>query len=240
MRRLSPKDLKEGCRLGLDSHADVHCLGCHERVIEVLEGETCNVQPFNDSYSPMTGVTLVNGCMAFDTLDGRSYILDINEALDFTRTMENSLLCTNQARAHGVIIEDVPRFLDNNSRHYIIFLDDGVELPLLIHCPVSYLPVRYPTDDELSSCRHLELSCHDSSWDPMAFGQGLDYRRKNNSGEASDLYRSLAATVMISAVSHNSYSSLTPEYLAKKWGISLESAKQTITSTSHHSTGPTS
>jgi len=71
----------------------------------------------------------------------------------------------------------------------------------------------------------------------MAFGQGLDYRRKNNSWEASDLYRSLAATVMISAISHNSYSSLTPEYLAN-------SAKQTITSTSHHSirttTGPTS
>jgi len=39
----------------------------------------------------------------------------------------------------------------------------------------------------------------------------------------------------MSAVSHNSYSSLTPEYLAKKWGISLESAKHTITSTSHNS-----
>jgi len=114
--------------------------------------------------------------MAYDTLDGQTYILDINQALDFTSTMENSLLCTNQARAHGVIIEDVPGFLDNNSRHSIIFPDDGVEFPLLIHGPVSYLPVRYPTDDELNSCRRLELSYHDSSWDPMAFDQGLDYR----------------------------------------------------------------
>jgi len=161
--RLSPEELKEGCRLGLDSHTDVHCLGRHARVIEVLEGETCSVQPFNDSYSPMTGVRIVNGCMAYDTLDGQTYIMDINQALDFTNTMENSLLCINQARAHGVVIEDVPRFLDNNSRHSITFPDDGVELSLLLHGPVSYLPVRYPTDDKLSSCRHLELCCHNSS-----------------------------------------------------------------------------
>ena len=62
--------------------------------------------------------------MAYDTLDGQTYILDINEALDFTDTMETSLLCTNQARAHGVVIEDVPRFFDNISFHSISFPDD--------------------------------------------------------------------------------------------------------------------
>jgi len=65
----------------------------------------------------------------------------------------------------------------------------------------------------------------------MAFGQAPDYRRGNNSREPSDLYRSLAATVKISAISHNSHS----EYLAKNWGISLESAKRTVISTSQHS-----
>ena len=106
----------------------------------------------------MTGIRIVNGCVAYDTIDGQTYILDINQALDFTETMENSLLCTNQARVHGVVIEDVPKFFDNNSCHSISFPDDGVELPLLLHEPVSYLPVRYPTEEELTSCRHLELS----------------------------------------------------------------------------------
>jgi len=160
--------------------------------------------------------------MAYDTLDGQTYILDIIQALDFTNTTENSLLCTNQTRAHGVVIEDAPRFLDINSHHSISFPDDGVVLPPLLHGPVSYLPVRYPTDEELNS------TCHDSPWDPMTFSEASVYRRGNNSGEPSELYRSLAATVKISAVSHNSHSSLTPEYLAKNWGITLESAKRTV------------
>ena len=187
MRGLTPKDQKAGCRLGLDSHADVHCLGRHARVVEILEGDTCSVQPFNDSYSPMTGIRIVNGCVAYDTIDGQTYILDINQALDLTETMENSLLCTNQARAHGVVIEDVPKFFDNNSSHSISFPDDSVELPLLLHGPVSYLPVRYPTEEELTSCRHLELSCHDSSWEPMAFGQAPDYHRESKTEGTTDL-----------------------------------------------------
>ena len=72
-------------------------------------------------------------CVAYDTIDGETYILDINQALDFTETMENSLICTNQARAHGVNIEDVPKFFDSNSRHSIYFPEDDVELPL--QCP---------------------------------------------------------------------------------------------------------
>jgi len=90
----------------------------------------------------------------------------------------------------------------------------------------------------------------------MAFGKAPDDRRGDTPqrnicshvnhawGEPFDLYQSLVASVNISSVSHNSQTTLTPEYLADKWGISLESAKRTITSTSHHSIrttiGPTS
>ena len=95
LRGLTPEEQKAGCRLGLDSHADVHCLGRHARIVEILEGHTCSVQPFNDSYTPMTGINIVNECVAYDTIDGETYIFDINQALDFTETMENSLLCTN-------------------------------------------------------------------------------------------------------------------------------------------------
>jgi len=138
----------------------------------------------------MTGINIVNGCVAYATIDGKTYILDINQkALDFTETMENSLICTNQARAHGVNIEDVPKFFDSNSHHSIYFPEDDVELPLQLHGPVSYLQVRYPMDEELNSCQHLELSCHDSPWEPMAFGQLLDYNREgSNTEHTTDFY----------------------------------------------------
>ena len=38
MKALTPSKLMNGCRLGLDTHADVSCVGRHSRVLEVLEG----------------------------------------------------------------------------------------------------------------------------------------------------------------------------------------------------------
>ena len=158
-----------GCRLGTDSHADINCVGRHAHILEVFHGRTCNVQPFNDSYAPMKNISTVNACVAHDTKDGQTFILEINQALDFTETMQHSLLCTNQCRSHGVIIDDVPTFLDRTGRstHSIIFEDENISLPLELHGPVSYLPVRYPSEEEIESCQHLELSCGTSIWDPM-------------------------------------------------------------------------
>ena len=49
----------EAC-LGIDSHADISCAGKLARIIEVIEGETCTVHPFNDSMKPMKNVQTVN------------------------------------------------------------------------------------------------------------------------------------------------------------------------------------
>ena len=46
-------------RLGIDSHADISCAGKLARIIEVIEGETCTVHPFNDSMKPMKNVQTV-------------------------------------------------------------------------------------------------------------------------------------------------------------------------------------
>ena len=104
----------------------------------------------------MTGINIVNGCVAYDTIDGQTYILDINQALDFTETMENSLLCTNQARAHGVVIEEVPKFFDNNIRHYISFPEYSFYFLYSYMDLFSTYRFRYPTEEELTSCHHLE------------------------------------------------------------------------------------
>ena len=46
---LNSEELLSGCRLGLDSHADISCAGKHARITETYFGQTCNVSPFNDS-----------------------------------------------------------------------------------------------------------------------------------------------------------------------------------------------
>ena len=250
-RPLSQEELSHGCRLGLDSHADVHCVGRHAKILEVFDGRSCNVQPFNDSYTPMTNIQTVNACFAFDSSDGRTFILEVNQALDFTDTMEHSLLCTNQARIHGVVVEDIPPFLDmqGTSSHSVHFPANDITLPLDMHGPISYLPVRYPTDDELEHCLHLELSCGDTPWDPMSL-TGLFRNAPTNisaqtchnplsSSDLSflqdDLYAALCSNVHIQAVRHSSGKDLTPESLARLWNISLDAARRTIRSTEQES-----
>ena len=50
---LSREERVQGCRLGLDSHADISCAGRHARILEIIEGQSCTVRPFNDAYKPL-------------------------------------------------------------------------------------------------------------------------------------------------------------------------------------------
>ena len=145
-RPLSPGELKNGCKLGTDSHAEVTCYGRHARITNIHEGMVSNVLPFHDSYTPMKNVRFANACYAYDAEDGRTYILHHHYGLDFTDTMEDSILCTNQSRAHGVIVDDVPKQFDQTgkSSHAIIFSKDDAVLPLSLHNSISFLQVRYP------------------------------------------------------------------------------------------------
>ena len=122
--------MKAGCRLGLDTHADVSCIGRHGRILETLEGQYSTVYPFNESYSPMQQVETVNVAFAVDTKLGPTYILRINQALNFTASMTDLLLCTNQSRANGLIIDDIPPAFEEKSTFSIFEPDKQIRLPL--------------------------------------------------------------------------------------------------------------
>jgi hypothetical protein len=241
--KLTNQQLAEGCRLGTDSHADVSCLGKHARITETFQGRSCNVQPFHDSYSPMKNVNTINASFAHDTNDGKTYIIEVNQALDFTDSMEHSLLCTNQARIHGVIVDDVPKLLDpsNRSTHSIQFPKQQVTLPLSLFGPVSYLPVRFPNDEEMNFCERLELTCGDAAWDPSCLNglNQISATRTTPSSPLEDellqsnLYSDLSEKVFINAISHSTFMGQhqSPESLAKLWHIGLEAAQRTLKAT---------
>ena len=67
---LTQSELSQGSRMGLDTHADISCLGRHARITSVIDGSECTVHAFNDSYSPMHGVKTANGAIAVDSSDG--------------------------------------------------------------------------------------------------------------------------------------------------------------------------
>ena len=80
-KQLLAEDLVNGSRLGLDSHVDMSCAGRHARIMETIQGSLYNVQPFHDSYSVMEDIQTVNVVFAYDTTDGRSYVLHMNQCL---------------------------------------------------------------------------------------------------------------------------------------------------------------
>ena len=96
----------------------------------MIHRKSCTVHPFNDSYKPMANISIINGVTVVDTSNGETYILELNHAMDFTRTMANSLLYPKQARHNNVIINDVLRCYDSKSEFNICFPYPNIKLLL--------------------------------------------------------------------------------------------------------------
>ncbi len=97
----------------------------------------------------------------------KSYILVLGQALYFCDEVEASLLCPNQMRANGVIVDDIPIHLlhNNASTHSLIFPEDEVTIPLKLNGCFSYIPTRTPTTNEIEKCKWLILM-NDMPWEP--------------------------------------------------------------------------
>ena len=234
---LSEDELIKGCRLGIDSHADISCIGRHGRILEVVDGQSSTVFPFNDSYKPMNDIRTVNAAFACDTDDGRIYIVHINQCLDFTGSMEHSILCTNQSRITGVIINDVPRVIDHESSQSIKFPDNGISLPLEMVGPVPYLAVRYPTDEDLETSPHLELTSADSEWNPQCLECDPRLSSITQTYKGDNLITRLQTEIRIRGIKRKRVSDtdLSPEALSSLWGINLNDAVRTLRSTTQDS-----
>jgi hypothetical protein len=98
---------------------------------------------------------------------GETFILVFGQALYLGDKLQHTLICPNQVRHNGVIVDDIPRHLshDGRSTHSIIFPDEDVHLPLKLCGVISYLDTRYPTQAEVDNCRWLILT-NDNDWEP--------------------------------------------------------------------------
>lgn len=110
--RLKTLQLQEGLdsTLELDSYADTSCAGKACCILE-YRNKTCTVKSFSGHHQELEEIPIVKAATAYDAPNGEVYILILNQALYLGEHMEHSLLCPNQARSNGVIINDVPKTL---------------------------------------------------------------------------------------------------------------------------------
>lgn len=149
----------------LDSHADTNVGGANCILLEST-GEFATVHSFSEEQQPFKDVPIGTVATAWvDPSSGETFILVLPQTLYFGDRMKHSLLCPNQLRAFGIVVEDTPRQFDRQSTHSISIPGENIVIPLALSGVISYFESHQPSDDELENCRRLVL-CSDVPWDP--------------------------------------------------------------------------
>jgi hypothetical protein len=149
----------------LDSHADTCVAGANTVPLWYTDHKV-SVSPFIGEYAPLEDVPVASVATAYDNpVDGSTIVLVINEALYFGDRMSHSLLCPNQLRDFGIIVNDTPSCYDRSSSFSIVLPDSDIEMPLLMRGVISYIETRKPTEEELLKCERYELTSA-TPWDP--------------------------------------------------------------------------
>lgn len=84
--------------------------------------------------------------------------------------MEYSLLCPNQARSNGIIVNDIPHHLSDHqdeTTHAIEFPEENIILSLKLRGCISQITTRTPTDQDLELGTWLTLTSA-TEWDPYS------------------------------------------------------------------------
>ena len=72
---LSDDEMKQGCKLGIDSWADTCCAGKHCYVEEFVEGKVVHATGFTPSLGSMQNLPIAHVLYAHDAMDGGVIIL---------------------------------------------------------------------------------------------------------------------------------------------------------------------
>eukprot|EP00804_Cyclotella_cryptica_P025211 CCRYP_010328-RA/>CCRYP_010328-RA protein AED:0.46 eAED:0.46 QI:0/-1/0/1/-1/1/1/0/110 len=109
----------------------------------------------------MKGISVARCATAYThPVTGTTYILVSNEALYFGKSMDHSLVNPNHVRSFGIPVSDNPfdtgrPFGIDREDLYVSFRTKGSTV---------YFNTRVPSDDELESCKFVELTDGDTEW----------------------------------------------------------------------------
>jgi len=237
-------------------HADTCVAGANCIVLEE-SSQTVNVSAFSDLHALLTNILIVTAATAYDDeVTGTTYILILGQAIFFGDRMKNSLICPNQLRANGLIVEDCPKHLapsDKPSSHSIQAPEDNITIPLSMKGVTSYFTTRTPTISEVETCQWVHLT-NEYDWDPHSEPheqQETNYDELRTYGDYHDrhimsissstltckLYDTVLGEILqvfdddhiISATkSSRRDMNMTAETIAKHWSIGLDNAKKTV------------
>ena len=129
---------------------------------------TADVYPYDSDYAPALNVPIVSSATAYDHSDGQTYILIFHESLYYGRKFSHSLINPNQVRHNGVDFWDNPYDRDHDLS---IKPNEGPIIPLRYNRTKLNFHTRVPTNEELSTCQHIEMTSP-APWEPASVQLG--------------------------------------------------------------------
>ena len=101
-------DMKIGTKLGMDSHADTSCVNKHAFIEAIVDDMTVDAILFDETIGRLSNLSVVHAIYAFDNMNtAETMLLRINHAI-YVENMKNALLCPNQGKCYGTIVDDIP------------------------------------------------------------------------------------------------------------------------------------
>jgi hypothetical protein len=153
-----------GC-CNLDSHAD-SCVARANFVVVEYTSKTVDVFGYFKELHSIEGIPIATvGTVWTQPTTGDSYLLVINQCVLFGPRLKNSLICSNQLRAHGVVVHDTPTQFDPKSKHAIIYHD--LIIPLDMLGVVSYFESRALKSWEIDTLEQIVLMS-DTNWESVS------------------------------------------------------------------------
>ena len=94
--------------------------------------------------------------------EGEEYLIIVHRGLcDKSSSQNESMLNPHQARAHSVIVDDLPTFWEHangNPGLQALQMPDGIQFPLTFDGTKSFLSIRYPSDEDLDRLTRYEVT----------------------------------------------------------------------------------
>ena len=102
---LSDDELKRGCRLGFNTWADTTCAGCHAHVISLCDNKTVTAEGFASNLGTIQDLSIANVAYAFDTGNGQTFILRMDNTIYLGEHMTDCLANPIQFMEAGTMVD---------------------------------------------------------------------------------------------------------------------------------------
>ena len=102
---------------------------------------------FYNELPSINNIQIVNMVYTFDTVDGKTILLKVNNSIYLDEKMNHSLLCLNQCREEGIKVHTHTKANCNEERAQSLTIPEAnIAIPLLHHEPIPYFHVRLAGD----------------------------------------------------------------------------------------------